>query len=48
MDGECAWCGRAEAAARRIFCDDCQAHHDVCVTCLAELGPEIDGVRLVA
>jgi hypothetical protein len=33
MDGECAFCGRAEAATCQLFCQDCQAQHRVCGEC---------------
>jgi len=36
MDGECAFCGRADAARREVFCDDCRARHRVCAACADE------------
>ena len=36
MDGECAFCGRGESAARQIFCHDCQADHRVCGPCVED------------
>jgi hypothetical protein len=33
MDGECAFCGRADAATDELFCQDCQADHGVCRAC---------------
>ena len=48
MDGECAFCGRGEGAARQVYCDDCHAEHKVCSEC-AEVAPrESDSYRLVA
>jgi hypothetical protein len=43
MDGECAFCGRAEAATRQVFCEDCQSQHRVCAPC-AENPAASDGV----
>jgi ribosomal protein S14 len=40
MDGECAFCGRADGATYPVFCRDCQAQHRVCRQCLAEAAPE--------
>lgn len=38
MDGECAFCGRAETTStRRVFCGDCQSEHRVCVSCSDEI-----------
>jgi hypothetical protein len=33
MDGECAFCGRADAATHQVFCQDCYAQHRVCAPC---------------
>lgn len=33
MDGECAFCGRADAATHQLFCQDCQRQHRVCSQC---------------
>jgi len=48
MDGECAFCGRAGAAARQVFCVDCQVQHKVCPPCAEEAAAEPDTYRLVA
>jgi len=40
MDGECAFCGRADAAADQLFCEDCQSPHRVCQACAEEVGHE--------
>ncbi len=40
MDGECAFCGRAEAASNQMFCQDCQTHHSVCGACADDTAPE--------
>jgi hypothetical protein len=40
MDGECAFCGRADAGTYAVFCQDCRAQHGVCERCLAEATPE--------
>jgi hypothetical protein len=48
MDGECAFCGRAETAARQVFCEDCQAQHRVCNPCADEAAAEAEVYRLVA
>ena len=48
MDGECAFCGRADEAVRLVFCDDCQAHHQVCKPCADEGASATEGYRLVA
>jgi len=40
MEGECAFCGRADAATDPVFCQDCRAQHRVCEACLAEATPE--------
>ena len=40
MDGECAFCGRAESAARQVYCEDCQGQHKVCPDCAAEAAAE--------
>jgi hypothetical protein len=42
MDGECAFCGRAESATRQVFCGDCQAQHRVCVECADEAARELE------
>jgi hypothetical protein len=37
MDGECAFCGRADAATtNQLFCHDCQTEHRVCRQCAEE------------
>ena len=36
MDGECAFCGRADAATRQVYCEDCQSPHRVCAPCADE------------
>jgi hypothetical protein len=38
MDRECAFCGRAESAARHVYCEDCQANHKVCPDCAVDYG----------
>ena len=49
MDGECAFCGRGDGAARQVYCDDCQTQHQVCVTCADEIATaEPEAYRLVA
>jgi hypothetical protein len=49
MDGECAFCGRADAASNQLFCEDCQAHHRVCQRCAEEVTSEAQQTyRLVA
>jgi hypothetical protein len=49
MDGECAFCGRAdEAALNPIFCEDCQSQHRVCASCTAEVASEAPSYGLVA
>ena len=48
MDGECAFCGRGDGAARQIFCDDCQTEHKACTRCAEEVANEVEGYRLVA
>ena len=48
MDGECAFCGRGEGAARQVYCDDCQAAHRACGSCANELANGEEGYRLVA
>ena len=48
MDGECAFCGRADGAARQVFCEDCAAQHRVCISCANEVAADADGYRLVA
>jgi hypothetical protein len=41
MDGECAFCGRAGAAATyQLFCHDCQSQHCVCQQCAEEARTE--------
>ena len=40
MDGDCAFCGRADEATFAVFCQDCQAQHGVCRPCLAEAALE--------
>ena len=41
MDGECAFCGRADAVATRgVYCEDCQTEHRVCVACADETSPD--------
>ena len=48
MDRECAFCGRDNAAARRVFCTDCNSQHKVCIPCADEAATESDLYRLVA
>jgi hypothetical protein len=48
MDGECAFCGRADSAARQVFCEDCQAQHKVCTECANEVAAQAEVYRLVA
>jgi hypothetical protein len=49
MDGECAFCGRGDGAARQVFCDDCQVAHAVCGGCFEAVASGADeGYRLVA
>jgi hypothetical protein len=36
MDGECAFCGRADAATRQVYCQDCQTAHQLCPACAEE------------
>ncbi|MBV9547051.1 MAG: hypothetical protein JOY61_22000 [Chloroflexi bacterium] len=48
MDGECAFCGRDEAAEHQVFCGDCQEPHPACAACIDELAAEPDTYRLVA
>jgi hypothetical protein len=48
MDGECAFCGRGDGAARQLYCDDCQAEHKVCANCADEVATESERFRLVA
>ena len=40
MDGECAFCGRAEAATHQLFCQDCQTQHCVRRQCVDEARAE--------
>jgi len=41
MDGECAFCGRADAATtNQLYCDDCHSEHRVCRECAAEASVE--------
>jgi hypothetical protein len=40
MDGECAFCGRADAATHQLFCQDCQTQHCVCRQCADEAHAE--------
>ena len=40
MDGECAFCGRADGATNHVFCQDCETPHRVCGQCLADTTPE--------
>lgn len=47
MDGECAFCGRAGAAASQVFCEDCQSRHRVCTQCADEVASETLGYALV-
>ena len=47
MDGECAFCGRSESAAYQVFCEDCQARHQVCKTCADEVAGDVLGYALV-
>jgi hypothetical protein len=37
MDGECAFCGRADAANYQLFCEDCQSRHRVCQPCAEDV-----------
>jgi hypothetical protein len=37
MDGECAFCGRAGVAARKVFCEDCRVDHNACAACAEEV-----------
>jgi len=48
MDGECAFCGRAGVAAYQVFCEDCQARHHVCQTCVDDVANDAPGYALVA
>ncbi len=48
MDGECAFCGRADAATDQLFCQDCQSVHRVCRTCAEEARQEAAQLGLVA
>jgi len=48
MDAECAYCGRAVAAARQVFCADCRTQHAVCIDCAAEAAADPESYRLVA
>jgi hypothetical protein len=48
MDAECAFCGRIVAAARQVFCADCQAQHAVCRACAEEAAADPESYRLVA
>ena len=49
MDGECAFCGRADEAAWRVFCADCADTHAACVACAEEVSStEAELYRLVA
>jgi len=50
MDGECAFCGRAEAASHQMFCQDCRTHHRVCRACADDAAAEADtlGLELAA
>ena len=41
-DGECAFCGRADVAVRKVLCDDCHAQHQVCARCAAEASADPD------
>jgi hypothetical protein len=45
---ECAFCGRADAAAGELFCSDCQAQHAVCRACAEEAAADPESYRLVA
>jgi hypothetical protein len=46
---ECASCGCLSfQTMRRVYCEDCQAEHEVCPTCADELSGGEEGVRLVA
>jgi hypothetical protein len=47
-DAECAFCGRIVAAARQVFCADCQAQHAVCRACAEEAAADPESYRLVA
>ena len=40
MDGECAFCGRADAASYQLICEDCQGPHRVCKVCADEVASE--------
>jgi len=48
MDAECAFCGRAEAAACQLFCEACQEQHPVCRACAEEASADPELYRLVA
>jgi len=48
MDAECAFGGRADAAAGELFCADCQVRHTVCRACAEEAAADPDAYRLVA
>jgi hypothetical protein len=48
MDGECAFCGRAEAATHEVFCLDCQSQHGVCRECAEETKPDAATLGLVS
>jgi hypothetical protein len=48
MDAECAFCGRASGATRRVFCEDCHTQHPACSACAVEVtSAEAEVYRLV-
>ena len=49
MDGECAFCGRADGGSQPVFCEDCQSQHRVCGRCADDAAHEAAtlGLRLL-